>query len=98
MGKIIWLASYPKSGNTWMRALLTNYLCDGETPADINEMDGGPIASSRVWFDEWVGVEASALSDNAIERLRPGVYRRLQGALEPFARAILPPRTGRGVA
>ena len=21
MGKIIWLASYPKSGNTWMRAL-----------------------------------------------------------------------------
>ncbi len=77
MGKIIWLASYPKSGNTWMRALLTNYLCDGETPADINEMDGGPIASSRVWFDEWVGVEASALSDNAIERLRPGVYRCL---------------------
>jgi len=23
---IIWLASYPKSGNTWLRALLTNYL------------------------------------------------------------------------
>ena len=23
---IIWLASYPKSGNTWIRALLTNYL------------------------------------------------------------------------
>ena len=23
---IIWLASYPKSGNTWVRALLTNYL------------------------------------------------------------------------
>ena len=24
--KIIWLASYPKSGNTWMRAFLANYL------------------------------------------------------------------------
>jgi len=23
---IIWLASYPKSGNTWLRALLANYL------------------------------------------------------------------------
>ena len=23
---IIWLSSYPKSGNTWLRALLTNYL------------------------------------------------------------------------
>ena len=23
---IIWIASYPKSGNTWVRALLTNYL------------------------------------------------------------------------
>ena len=24
MGKIIWLASYPKSGNTWLRAFLAN--------------------------------------------------------------------------
>lgn len=77
MGKIIWLVSYPKSGNTWMRAFITNYLRNEETPADINAMDGGPIASSRAWFDEWVGVEASALSDDAIERLRPGVYRCL---------------------
>ena len=23
---ILWLASYPKSGNTWVRALLSNYL------------------------------------------------------------------------
>jgi hypothetical protein len=25
MGKIVWIASYPKSGNTWMRAFLWNY-------------------------------------------------------------------------
>ncbi len=72
---ITWLASYPKSGNTWVRALLTNYLRDGDAPADINDLEGGPIASARVWFDEWAGVEASALSDAVIERLRPGVYR-----------------------
>lgn len=75
MGKIVWLASYPKAGNTWMRAFLTNYLRNGDIPADINGLDGGPIASARVWFDEWAGIEASALSDTVIERLRPEVYR-----------------------
>tara|TARA_B100001057_G_scaffold490983_1_gene580295 strand:- start:3672 stop:4514 length:843 start_codon:yes stop_codon:yes gene_type:complete len=25
MGKIVWISSYPKSGNTWMRYLLANY-------------------------------------------------------------------------
>jgi len=75
MGKIIWLASYPKAGNTWMRVLLTNYLRNGDTPADINRLDGGPIASARVWFDEWAGIEASALNDTVIERLKPNVYR-----------------------
>lgn len=75
MGKMIWLASYPKSGNTWMRVLLTNYMNDGEGPVDINKLDGGPIASARFWFDEWAGIEASALSDTVIERLRPDVYR-----------------------
>jgi len=72
---ITWLASYPKSGNTWLRALLTNYLRDGDAPADINDLDGGPIASARVWFDEWAGIEASALSDAIVARLRPAVYR-----------------------
>jgi aryl sulfotransferase len=77
MADIVWLASYPKSGNTWLRALLTNYLRDGQAPADINQLDGGPIASARVWFDEWAGVEASVLSDRVIERARPEVYRCL---------------------
>lgn len=75
MAKIFWLASYPKSGNTWLRILLTNYLRNAHVPADINKLEGGPIAGARVWFDEWAGVEASALDDEIIERLRPGVYR-----------------------
>jgi hypothetical protein len=28
MGKIVWLASYPKSGNTWLRAFLHVLLTD----------------------------------------------------------------------
>lgn len=75
MARIFWLASYPKSGNTWMRILLINYLRNSNEPADINRLEESPIASDRTWFDEWVGVEASALDKNTIEMLRPGVYR-----------------------
>lgn len=75
MVKIFWLVSYPKSGNTWMRILLANYRRNAFEPADINKIESGPIASSRLWFDEWAGIEASALDDAVIERLRPNVYR-----------------------
>jgi hypothetical protein len=74
MAGIYWLASYPKSGNTWMRIFLTNYLRNGEQPADINHLDGGPIASAREIFDDLVGVEASDLTLAEQELLRPKVY------------------------
>ena len=35
---IVWLASYPKSGNTWTRIFLANYLSNAETPVPINEV------------------------------------------------------------
>lgn len=34
---IIWLASYPKSGNTWTRLFLANYLINATAPVPINE-------------------------------------------------------------
>ena len=39
MSSIVWLASYPKSGNTWVRAFLQNYISDSHKPADINALD-----------------------------------------------------------
>ncbi|HAY22750.1 MAG TPA: sulfotransferase [Desulfobacterales bacterium] len=74
---IIWLASYPKSGNTWLRIFLTNLRRGGEAPANINDLDGGPIASARTLFDEMTGIEASDLTAAEIDRLRPEVYERL---------------------
>lgn len=35
---IIWLASYPKSGNTWMRIFLANYLMNTKEPMPINQV------------------------------------------------------------
>jgi hypothetical protein len=77
---IIWLASYPKSGNTWFRAFLTALL-NPETPEiDINNMHPTTIASSRQLFDEMAGVSSADLLPEEVDRLRPLVYR--QNALE----------------
>ena len=35
---IIWLASYPKSGNTWTRMFLANYLVNGDHPVPITQV------------------------------------------------------------
>ena len=34
---IIWLASYPKSGNTWVRLFLKSYLSDDIKEFSINQ-------------------------------------------------------------
>ena len=45
---IIWLASFPKSGNTWFRIFLANLAAGEDESADINNLDErGGIASSR---------------------------------------------------
>jgi len=45
---IIWLASYPKSGNTWLRALLSSYLYSKDGKFDfnlLNKIDSFPSES-----------------------------------------------------
>jgi hypothetical protein len=78
--KIVWLASYPKSGNTWFRAFLTALLNPSNPEVDINNMHPTIIASSRQLFDELAGAPSADLSPEEIDHLRPLVYR--QNALE----------------
>ncbi len=82
MNKIIWIASYPKSGNTWFRLFLTNLLRDAEEPADINDTESTPIASARGIADEEIGVETSDLTPAEIARLRPKVYEQVASEAE----------------
>ena len=77
MSGIFWLASYPKSGNTWLRAFLTNYLRESDEPADINELDGGWTASLRGLFEEIVGIESATLTEKQIAHYRPLVYEQM---------------------
>lgn len=74
---LVWIASYPKSGNTWMRVFLSNVLSDSGEPVHINHLMNTPIASSRAIFEEACGISPSDLPENEIERLRPAVYRYL---------------------
>lgn len=74
---IVWLASYPKSGNTWFRAFLTNLIQDGDTPASVNELEARYLAASRTLFDDYSGVESSNLLQDEIEQLRPRVYEEV---------------------
>ena len=72
---IVWLASYPKSGNTWFRVFLSNLFSDSDEPASINDLHHTPIASSRQPFDEATGLPSSDLTFEEVDRLRPEVYR-----------------------
>ena len=76
MSRILWLASYPKSGNTWLRVFLANLRRNDDRPVDINSAEiGQRTANERRIFDEATGVEASELTEEEIARCRPGVFR-----------------------
>jgi len=75
--KLVWLASYPKSGNTWVRLFLTAYSHPEQEEVDINAVDVNLHAGNRDLFDRVIGLEASELTPAEIERFRPDVYRQL---------------------
>ena len=72
---IFWLASYPKSGNTWTRAFIANLRHEAPEEVDINALHTGAIASARGWIDEVLGFDSADLSHDEIDLLRPAVYR-----------------------
>ena len=61
---IIWLASYPKSGNTWLRALLTSYLYSDTGDFNFNlleKIDSFPnIKHFQNYLDKFEKVEDTA--------------------------------------
>ena len=74
MGKIIWLASYPKSGNTWVRAFITGLL-NPSSPVHVNNLIGWPLSVDRDTFEEILGFETSELTHQEIINLRPEYYK-----------------------
>jgi sulfotransferase family protein len=78
MGAIIWLASYPKSGNTWLRAFLHNLLRNPQEGYDINRLDDFTLSESAYGWYRMIDprpVEAYSIAEVAV--MRPQVHRRL---------------------
>ena len=71
MGKIIWIASFPKSGNTWMRAFLANYILKQKESYPINELGSFSLSDTRPrFFQEASGIPVEQLSTLDTLKLR----------------------------
>lgn len=73
-GGIYWLASYPKSGNTWFRIFLQSLLSSNSNQLDINRNELGVIAADRIWLDNVLCLSTSDLTEEEIDNFRPNVY------------------------
>ncbi len=84
-GGLIWLASYPKSGNTWVRALLANLLKSrGITvsPHDLRHDYFGGNAAAEDIFERFAGEPSVHFSPRVIDQLRPKIYVQWGASLQ----------------
>lgn len=67
-GKIVWLASYPKSGNTWVRAFLTALF--NLNDYSVNNLISDAYFPKRHTFEHLVGIESRHLTAKEINKYR----------------------------
>ncbi|MBV0913044.1 sulfotransferase domain-containing protein [Anianabacter salinae] len=72
---LVLIASYPKSGNTWFRALLSNYFAQGDGAVPLDSFIGGPDLSRRPVFEDHTGLDPAFLDRAEIDSLRAAVSR-----------------------
>ncbi|KAB7738511.1 sulfotransferase domain-containing protein [Parvibaculum sedimenti] len=81
MGALIWLASYPKSGNTWMRSFLHNLLRNPPKPVPLNELDEFCLGeSASEWYRRRSAKPLEELTPIELAALRPLVHRDFTNA------------------
>lgn len=78
MGQLFWLASYPKSGNTWVRAFIANLLADRSQPVPLDELPRYCEDEARPEpYTELAGRPSHELPFVEICALRPRVHALL---------------------
>ncbi|MGF1631924.1 MAG: sulfotransferase domain-containing protein [Kiloniellaceae bacterium] len=80
MSGILWLASYPKSGNTWMRVFLANLILGEPEPLPLPRIN--EVCSSEpneVWFKPLTTKPVAGLSDKKVAALRVKAQERAAG-------------------
>ncbi|MBS0515940.1 MAG: sulfotransferase domain-containing protein [Proteobacteria bacterium] len=75
MGNIVWLASYPKSGNTWLRAFLANLMANRPTPVALAELPNyGRLEAEPELYSRIAGRPSTDLDFAQLCALRPQVH------------------------
>jgi hypothetical protein len=80
MGNLLWIASYPKSGNTWMRAFIENYVQNLPQPVDINQLFRDSVAEAKAeHFRAYIeqGRDTTSLTAEEICTIRPLVQANM---------------------
>ncbi len=72
--KPIWLASYPKSGNTWVRMFFTVLL--KQTEIDINHLETDGIISARSVIDSNLGINSAEIPEKDFLKYRSSLYHK----------------------
>jgi len=81
LGQLIWLASFPKSGNTWLRTFLHHLLINPPAPLPPDQLIRFTVGDSmRVWYDKAAGKPTLGMTEAEIAALRPRVQASMTGA------------------
>ena len=76
MGALVWLASYPKSGNTWMRAFLHNLFLNPAEPLPPDTLVRYTLSDThKTWYRHaGDGAPPDGLTDARLAELRPKAH------------------------
>jgi hypothetical protein len=110
-GSIVWLASYPKSGNTWLRAILTHLLHAPGEDFSVNALAGAPEGGDRHSLDDACAISSAEMKPAELLPYRTLLYRQMaaenpapffvkthdQYALGPGGTALFPADASRAV-
>ncbi|MBR9831803.1 sulfotransferase domain-containing protein [bacterium] len=74
---MFWLASYPKSGNTWIRVFLTNLIIGGKGTFNINQLMKTYFANDNQLIEHFTPFEPSELTFQELENVRKRLFHQL---------------------
>lgn len=73
---IFWIASYPKSGNTWVRSLVASLQAGGGGVHLERLGKVVPNGAVRAWLEGWVDLDSECLNHAEMRALRTHAYRQ----------------------
>jgi hypothetical protein len=84
MGFIYWIASYPKSGNTWTRAFLAS-LITGGLRGDLKKLSEIiPDENSGKYYTPFLGKPIGEASNEELGKVRPRAHRAMAARAQNF--------------